>query len=335
MKQLALFSARPSVVSVTRLLWEAAGCPVDTTGKDGEVDAFRTSERCWWCGLPSPGWGRPRSILPATFPFPLEAAAPASEVLCICCGWTLCDRIRLPKALALDRIRSKAEQGRRQIVSVAGGPPERWLALELADGQVGLWSCAGNTRDEEPWIAARAELRETPRTVGPCEYMGSRSYDELDSGPVEKFRSFHHLAARGDWRPRTDSDRMEIRDWLLSPPPAPWVAVIGDGKKHHAISAQLLGAVTRESDTCCAYYQGSAVWYRPSELADLVAAIESLITAGAGDDEIREGTYAPRGLPLLLALRQAEPVVDVHRGGPALELALYLRRNRKELANAA
>lgn len=325
-------STAASPPSVTELLHRAAGFP-STTDKNRTCDEVANHCSCWWCGRPTNGRARhKKTTLPATFPFPLQASAPESEHLCMPCGWTLCDRVSLPHSIAVDRIRSKAEQGRRQQVSVRGGEPERWLALELADGTVGLWTCGPNAGAEKPWIDARKELREEPRDVGPCAFVEAVPYSELDAGPVEKFRSFHHLATADRWWPCTDSDRMAIREWLLHPPPAPWVAIIGDGKKHHAIAAQLLGAITTTDDVACVYYLGSAVYYRPAHLAGLIGAVEELVRAGASDDEIRAGSYAPRDLALSLATRAHEPTVAIVRGAPILDLALYLRRNQKELS---
>lgn len=335
MSQLSLLGFRPAPpdVSVTLLLWEAAGRPTNTTGKDGKVDSYRCTERCWWCGRRSPGWARPQAVLPDTFPYPLEASVPESPHLCLPCGWTLCDRIALPASYAAERIQSKAKQGRRQNVSVNGGPIEKWLTLELEDGTVGLWTPGKNAAAEKPWQAAVKTLRAKPETVGPCEYKGAVPYSALDVGPVEKFRSFHHFATRDRWWPCTDSDRMEIRAWLLSPPKGPWVGVIGDGKKHHAINAQMLDAVATD-ELPCVYIQGSAVYYDPAMLARQVEAAEELVRAGAHDEEIASGEYRGRSsLDWLRALRVHEPVLNEIRGGPTLDLVRYIRRNKKELEN--
>lgn len=337
MTQLSLLAPplRPvDAPSVTRLLWEAAGRPTDTTGTDKQPDAYRCTERCWWCGQPAPGWARPKSALTDTFPWPIEAAVPDSPHLCMPCGWTLCDRVRLPHDYAVARIQSKAQQGRRQIVSLRGGAPERWLTLELADGTVGLWTCGPNAASEKPWSDATKTLRNEPRDVGPCRFVEAVPYADLDAGPVEKFRSFHHFATRNRWWPCTDTDRAEIRAWLLDPPEPPWVAIIGEGKKHHAVAAQLLDAVTTTNDLCCVYRLEQAVYYRPTDLARLIAAVEGLILAGARDEEIASGDYRGRAsIDWLRALRDYEPTVAEVRGGPIVDLALYLRRNAKELRN--
>lgn len=338
MTQLSLLAPPPrpvDVPSVTRLLWDAAGRPTDTTGTDKKPDAYRCTEPCWWCGRPSPGWARPKSALTDTFPFPAEASVPDSPHLCMPCGWTLCDRIRLPASYAYDRIRSKALQGRRQIVAVRGGEPERWLTLELADGTVGLWTPGANAAAEKAWSDAIKRLRENPVDVGPCRFVEAVPYDVLDAGPVEKFRAFHHFATRDRWWPCTDTDRMAIRAWLLNPPPGPWVGVIGDGKKHAAIAAQLADTVATDTQPCV-FHLGAVVLYQPADLARLIAAVEGLIIAGARDEEILSGDYRGRGtLDWLRALRDHEPVVDEVRGGPILPLALYLRRNAKELKESA
>lgn len=330
MTQLALpmTPSRVQGISVTHLLWTAAGRPKNTTDLTGQVDAQCVpGARCWWCGQPSPdGWSRPRSCLPDTFPFPLEAAVLSSSWLCLPCGWTLCDRVALPMEIAGERIRSRARKGGRLIVSVRGDVAARRLALELPDGRVGLWPVVGNAASEEPWheAVARGEV--------PSGAVDVVSYDDLAPEATEKFRSYHHLASATRWWPCTDSDRAGIRAWLLSPPPPPWVAVIGDGKKHAAVVAQLLDAVATGSELGVVYFRGSVVTYAPAALARTLDAVEALVRAGAGDDEIASGEYVPRGLDLLLARRTHDHVVDTVRGGPMLPLALFLRRNRKELA---
>lgn len=321
------------VVSATLLLWEAAGRPTNTTDLTGANDASRhPGARCWWCGHVAPdGWVRPVTCLPDTFPFPLEAAVPRSEWLCLPCGWTLCDRILLPAEIGAAKIRARAARGGRSIVSVRGAPAARWLVLELADGRVGLWTTGANAAADEPWTEAVAELRAAPRDVGPCRFVEAVAVEDLAPEATEKFRSYHHLAHRGRWWPCTDSDRAGIRAWLLNPPAPPWVAVIGDGKKHAAIQAQLYDAVTVAAGTCVAWFRGAAVTYEPVALAMQVEAAEELIRAGASDEEIQTGRYAPRDLRLRLAIRGFDHVIDPIRGGPALPLVLYLRRNRKEL----
>ena len=330
MTQLSLLDVRPAVapVSVTRLLWETAGRPTNTTDLHGTVDATRVpGALCWWCGQAAPdGWARPRSILPDTFPFPLQAAVPESEWLCLPCGWTLCDRVALPGEIARERIRLRARAGGRLIVSVRGGPAERRLLLELPDGRVGLWPVVGNAASEEPWHAAVA-AGQVPEGM-----LEAVTYDDLAPEATEKFRAYHHLACRGRWWPCTDSHRMGIRAWLLSPPEPPWVCVIGDGKKHAAVAAQLQDCVTTSTDLCTIWHRGDVVRYAPAELAALVEAVEALVRAGASDDEVAQGAYAPRDLDLARAIRAHDATVAPYRGGPTLPLAIYLRRNRKELA---
>lgn len=315
------------VTSVTHLLWVSAGRPIDTTAAaGGPVDAVQVpGARCWWCGHPSPdSWSRSRSCLPDTFPYPLEAAVPESPWLCLPCGWTLCDRVALPREVAEDRIRRRARAGGRLVVSVRGAPAERWLILERG-GAVLLWRPGANAGAEEPWLEAVARGEVPPGAIDEV------AYGDLAPDATEKFRAYHHLATPDRWWPCTDTERAGIRAWLLAPPPPPWVAVIGDGKKHSAIDAQRLDAVATTAELGVAYYRGAVVRYAPADLAALVDAVEGLVRAGAGDEEVETGRYAPRGLDLLTATRRWDPVVAPYRGGPTLDLALYLRRNRKEL----
>jgi len=125
------------------------------------------------------GWVRPVTCLPDTFPFPLEAAVPLSEWLCLPCGWTLCDRILLPAEIGAAKIRARASRGGRSIVSVRGAPAARWLVLELADGRVGLWTTGANAAADEPWTEVVAELRAAPRDVGPCRFVEAVAVEDL------------------------------------------------------------------------------------------------------------------------------------------------------------
>lgn len=334
-----------SHATAARILWHGAGCPA-------APDEVTRNGPCWWCGLDCAGRARPLSCLASTFPDDHLAAAPESRFLCAACGWTLNDRVSLPAEQGQSRIRMKAEAGRRAKVSLRGAEPDRYLLLELADGRVGLWSCGPNARAEKPWEAARDALREAPADVGPCRFLEAVSYDDLDPGPVEKFRCFHHLGTARRWRPCTDTHRMEIREWLLSPPAEPWVGIIGDGKKHAAIYAEFspgrvrihsrpradadgqVGLFSQPPGDVDAeqrvYFRGQMIDYLPAELARQIAAVEALVVAGARDEEIASGDYAPRA-ELVIPLATHEPTIAPLRGSPTVDLLLYLRRNAKEL----
>lgn len=339
--QLPLFAGTPGplfapapLLTPTRLLWEAAGRPTDTTDTPGHRDAVQVpGARCWWCAQPAPdGWARPVSCLADTFADRPNAALPSSPWLCLPCGWTLCDRVALPQAIGEAKIRARAARGGRLIVSLRGAPAARVLVLELHSGQVGLWRVTGNAASDADWLAAVERLRAAPEPLGEHDLLDVVSYSELSPEATEKFRSYHHFAHSSRWWPCTIADRQEIRAWLLSPPAPPWVGVIGDGQKHDAIEATRLDAITQPGDTLCTVlYRRAVVRYQPAALSRLVDAIEALIVAGANDDEIRSGQYAPRGVPLLLAVRAHEPVVQPWRGGAGLDLALYLRRPRAAL----
>lgn len=316
-------------MNATRLIWEGAGRPADTTGETGGVvDVVAYTGPCWWCGQLATGLGRPRGVLPETFPWPLQAAAPEGTHLCLPCGWTLCDRVELPGYVAGPRLTAKADRGCRQVL--ADG---RYLLLRLADGLIGRWSVAPRAVDEDLWHEAVGNLRTNPCDVGVCKYLGAVPESSLTAGPVEKFRAYHHFATASRWWPCTDTDRMEIRAWLLNPPAEPWVGVIGEGKKHHAIKATLMDAVSNPAGhgVQSVYHLESVIHYLSSDLARWIDAAERLIRAGAGDDEITSGHYYR--LSDIVALRRAEPVIAEVRGGPTLALVLYLRRNRKELAD--
>jgi len=338
------------MTTAARILWRGAGQP-----RSADEEPHQGS--CWWCGLDCGGAGRPvKGALARTFPDRILAARPGATHLCPACGWTLNDKVALPPKMGQARIRMKARVGRRATVMVRGLPPKRWLILELDDGAVGLWTCGPNAVAEKPWMAAVSDLRAAPRGVGPCEYVESVHYDDLDPGPVEKFRCFHHLGTATTWIPCTDTDRMMIRAYLLNPPTEPWVGSIGDGKKHTLIysepspgalsigsrpnvargqQASLFAARRRPITTLQrVFYRGAMVDYLPAELSAAIEAIEDLVRAGARDEEIESGRYSPRP-GLAWVIRSSEAVLAPIRQTPTLDLCLYLRRNTKELRNDA
>ena len=108
--------------TATQLLWQGAGRPTNIP------DVVKVDGFCWWCGRPTNGLGRPISILPDTFPFPVEASEQGSEHLCLPCGWTVCDQVELPQEVA-DR-----------------------LLLALDDGTIGLWQPARNQIGGPDWL---------------------------------------------------------------------------------------------------------------------------------------------------------------------------------------
>lgn len=314
--------------TAAQILWMGAGCPECPTVADC------TPGPCWWCGHSTSRRGRPLATLAETFPSTTLAAAPASRALCVPCGWTLSDHVRLPAEYARDRIALCADTGRRCQVALRDAQPERRLLLRLADGRIGLWTPGANARSEEPWAAARDDLRLAPATVGPCTYLGAVPLEDLGDGPA-KFRAFHHFGTARRWWACTDTDRGAIRDWLLFPPAEPWVGVIGDGKAHAAIYARVSPGAGHGLQ-CVSYHPSrttveEGIDYEPAALARQIAAWEALIIAGAGDDDIATERYEARGLPLLLAIRAHDSTIAPLRGGPSADLVRYLRRSRKEL----
>lgn len=310
------------MLTASRLIHAGAGSPAPE-------GAIATAAACWWCGLPSPGSGRPfGDAIPDTFPDRHRAAVPASPVVCAPCAWTLSDRIALPADLADAGIGRRLDAGGRARLSVDGDDPGRpRLFLRLADGRIGVWSAATPTAREAPWLEARETLRLDPVDVGPCTLLAVVPESALSAGATARFRNYHHIATPSTWRPCTNADRAVLRDFLLAPPPAvPWVVVIGDGQKHGAIYAD--EAVVHPGDAPAAYVDGAAARWRAGDLPRWLRAVEQLRLAGVSDDEIRTGRYtrAP------LAVRAHEPEVRPLRDRPAcLDLVMFLRRLPKEL----
>jgi hypothetical protein len=306
----------------TWALWEAAGQPL-------HADAEPYAGPCWWCGLPAPGHGRPqRRAVADTFPDARFAARPDASHVCAACGWTLSERcLVLPADYAAGRLRGLYEQGRRATLSIRGGVPAKRLLLALADGTVGLWSLGKNAAAEKGWMEAREALRTEPVDVWPCAFLEAVPVGDLAAGPTEVFRNFHHYIDRsGRWQVATDSDKPTLRALLLDPPTGqPFTCVIGDGQKHATLYAP---ACTPEpGGPVAVYHLPREVVYRPAELDRVLEAVEALILAGAGDEEIRADAYQPRGgLDWIRASRRWRPVVAPLRHAALLDLALYLRR---------
>ena len=304
----------------TWALWEAAGRP-------RPADGVPSTDPCWWCGRPSPGWARPRRrAIAKTFPDARLARAPDSDVLCAPCGWTLLERIALPAWFAAPRIAMKAKVGRRATVSIGDAPAERYLLLEIEkDGRIGVWSPGPNAKAEAPWHARKQELRKTPESVGVCEFLGLYPIEVLRPAAAEKFRCYHHAVHRnGAWWVGSDSDKPTIRDLLLHPPQRRWACVIGDGKKHAAIYAP---ASDGRHGLQRVYLQGRVVSYTPEDLRQILRAVEDLVRLGTRDDEIRSGQYVPRPDPEWMATWRSHRgrLILLRRSG-LLDLALYLRR---------
>lgn len=311
-------------MTATRLLWTAAGRP----RPEGACDY---KGRCYWCGLPAEGLGRDRRSLPSTFYDAVgrDASLPGAEALCAACGWTLSDGVVLPEsvgarllaaALAPDsdgRVSLDLGQGAfRAIVGCPAGHPT---------GVVGVWERPGKIPDEH-----RVREAADPATtlyLGPPEPLAARV--------TGKFRNFHAFATEGGrWEMLTGGEKARLREILLEPPDEPWTLSIGDGQKHEAIYGEV--SPPRSLGRQTVRFQGAVVFYSPQELAELIAAIEGLLLAGAGQDEVEGGLYTPRaGLPWLRALRVSGPIVAFWRGSPVFGLALYLRRPLAELKGGA
>lgn len=308
--------------TAARILWRSAQCPLR-----GEVTAHPAV--CWWCGLPSDLTGARREIVSDTFPDRPMARARYSERVCAACAWSLSQQGAIPKAYAAKRILSLCEQGRR-MQGVIDGEAGRWLALRLDNGQIGLWSTAANAKAEDGWKSEVASLRTDPRDVGVCRFLRAVPAEAIEAGSNEIFRNYHHFGGINlPWEVATDSDKSRIRHLLLSPPEGEYVAAIGDGQKHAIIYAEPgLGPYD-----CRVYYRptGKTVTYEPLQLAAQLYAVEQLIAAGADDEEVVKGKYTRFALPMMAALRIAEPIVAPLRGSATLDLLLYLRRTRPEL----
>ena len=316
------------ILTPAALLWSAAGKPLTP-------DAVPYDGPCWWCGQAAPGFGRlVKNAVAATFPDANKASCPSSVYVCMPCGWSWSDAVRLPQHILTARLLKKLDKGGLVTYGLAGSPAKlRHLLLPLADGTIGRWHPGATAKDRKPWESAVKSLKSEPVTVETNIFIDAipTSQIEVSDEATEKFRSFHHYTDGKTWHPFTDSERLAARDWLLSPPDGPWCCVIGDGKKHaanHYNNRVSYGSGGVQS----VYFQGSVIDYLPADLARWVLASERLSFAGAMSEEIESGRYEGRSSPLwAFTLATEGPMIAPLQGGPVIGLVLYLSRGKKDL----
>ena len=120
------------ILTPAALLWTAAGHPLTP-------DAGPYTGPCWWCGQQATGHGRTvKSAVAATFPDANKAAVPRSLHVCMPCGWSWSDAVRLPQHILAARLMKKLEKGGLVTYGLTGSPEKlRHLLLPLADGRMG------------------------------------------------------------------------------------------------------------------------------------------------------------------------------------------------------
>lgn len=236
----------------------------------------------------------------------------------------------------------KAASGRRALITIPRYGAGKRLILSLPSGRIAVWesptgvsSMDGATTPEGQPLSVE-DLRKAPRTfcglykgkgetsAPVCRFLGAFVPSDVveggDDGGAEKFRAYHHFGTRSFWTPCTDKNKREIRDFLYSPPPEPWVCAIGDGKKHVVL-------FTRPGDGAAASMRlrDSQIDYTPDVLRSAVSAAATLRGAGANEDDLRTGTYISRpSLELLRAARALDAEIDRLRGTPLIDLVIYL-----------
>ena len=313
------------------LLWAAAGNHLT-------ADAVLYTGPCWWCGNDSPGHGRPiKNAVASTFPDANKAARPSSLHVCMPCGWTWSETVRLPQHILGARLLKKLEKGGLVTYGLTGNSAKlRHLLLPLADGTIGRWEPGATAALRKPWESATKALKSDPATVGTNVYLGSVPADQIEVSDeaTEKFRSFHHYTDGKIWQPFTDSERLTAREWLLNPPSGPWCCVIGDGKKHAANHYD--NRISYGPDGVQSMYlNGSMIDYLPATLARQILAFERLSFAGAMSEEIESGQYEARYSPIwFMALAEEDPILAPLRGSPTIGLVGYLTRKKADLTES-
>ncbi len=318
----------------THLIWRSAGYPAPP-------NAIETQGVCWWCasGLDSvplvgPSLGVPLATMPDTFldACGRDADQPSSAYLCPACAWTLSDAVRLPvhvgTPLLARALFGDQEHPGRVSVAIGNETPSRRLVASV-EGGVGVWERPGKAADEARWVAARADLRHTPRDVGPARYLGAFPATDLARAVGGKFRNFIPFAtASGRWEMWTKADRAKIRAVLLTPPRERWTLAIGDGQKHAAIYARVSDGSTRGQ---VVYFEGQVVYFDPDALRRVTEAVDALLRHGMRREAIETGRYPFIGdAAVLSAVKANEARILVFRGGPLLPLAMWLAAKTEE-----
>lgn len=325
------------MLTAAQILWEGAGRP--------EVDDTEpASGPCWWCAGPIQGKGRLVASLPATFPTPPRVGCPTSKHLCSPCAFTVSDHVRLPPKIAGARLAMKARAGRRALVTIPELGPGKRLLLTLSDGRIGTWDSPQGVSTLDGAEFTLDDLRQNPRDVrglykgrkagadSLCKFLGAWDPALVSEGGedgAEKFRAYHHYGTQAEWVPCTDTQKSDIRDFLLNPPSRPWVCAIGDGKKHHVLFTRPAHGGSRATMRL----RDAQIDYDPEVLALGVASAKALAEAGAGEEDLLAGAYTSRpSLELLRAVREHDGALRPFRGSPVMDLILYLHK-AKEIAD--
>ena len=309
-----------SLPTASALLWQAAGRPETP-------DVTDASGPCWWCGRDVAGRGAPRSVVPDTFPDAPLAAVRASGWICAPCAWSIHGDAELPPGTTAGTLSRRLDAGGVLTFTHHGGAPQRALVLRLAGGRIGTWACGDNSADREPWLAEVKSLRENPRAVGKCAYLGD--IDEAGIASIDRgaIRLYTHLGTASRWEALTadKSGRARMREVLLDPPREPWACVIGDGQKH----CLPRGEVSDGRDPVqVVSLVGLPVHYEAPQLAAALDAWRVLLQKGAFDNEIVSGRYKPA---TYLVTRREEAIIAPLRRHPLLlELVGFLRESRTD-----
>ena len=122
------------IITPAALLWASAGKPLTP-------DAVAFTGDCWWCGQPASGHGRRvKDAVASTFPDANKASGrpideglddPDKPVRCVCmaCGWTWSDAVRLPQHILSARLLKKLEKGGLVTSAVPAVLYRAWLSI--------------------------------------------------------------------------------------------------------------------------------------------------------------------------------------------------------------
>jgi hypothetical protein len=143
----------------------------------------------------------------------------------------------------------------------------------------------------------------------------------LGKAKPQRMRNYSHFVVGGEWRPISKGDKRQMAAILLQQ--SPEVAVVALSGQKHLIFRAAPGWWQIEEQAARPF---------PTQLAGVLAAVESLYDSGFSKAEIETGRYAQARIIAggLAAWRELETMVRPLRGSLVLCLALFLAQKEED-----
>lgn len=169
----------------------------------------------------------------------------------------------------------------------------------------------------DPWICAAC------CHVMQDQYPNGKPGKGDRKGNFLRLRTFSHLVVGTCHETLRANGRPRMLEVLLTPPAGPWgLAITLAGKKHLVPYTP----VNRSAAAWAVNLETRLIRSTPTQFADIVSVLRTLLSMGLGIGAIKSGRYLPaalRGLDLD-AFRSADDRVRTYRGSAVLDLAAYL-----------